>query len=67
VEADKGEIVANDSKDPEGNVNLTSDRTGINIIPRLESAPIFIKGSIVEMGPIAAAPAPLAPLARPCP
>ena len=56
VEAVKGEILAKDSKEPAGNVNLTSERTGINIIPRLESAAIFIKGSIVEIGPTAAAP-----------
>lgn len=58
--------MANDSIEPGGNDNLTSERTGIKIIPRFESAAIFMKGSSVEIGPMSAAPAPI-PLARPCP
>lgn len=67
---EKEGILANDSMDPGGNDNLTSERTGIKMIPRFESAAILIKGSSVEIGPTAAAPAPTPvpiPLAGACP
>ena len=73
---DDGKLPTNESIEPDGIENLTSERTGIKIIPLFESAITFIKGSSVDneeaaalpdcTPPVAAAPAaaPAAPSPR---
>ena len=69
---DEDELSKNEPTEPGGIENLTSERTGIKIIPLFESAITFIKGSKVdnEVGAAAAAaeagPA-RTPAPSPCP
>ena len=60
---DDGKLPTNESIEPDGIENLTSERTGIKIIPRFESATTFIKGSSEDNEEAAALPACTPPVA----
>ena len=63
---DDDELPKKEPTEPDGIENLTSERTGIKIIPLFESATTFIKGSS-EDNPEAAAAAGPARTPAPCP